>query len=70
MIDWEKVWREFDEWRTSIVRNCYNDKGLWSTPNWDEEQAKIQELVDEEMKTTNVKYLQDLIHDHITSRIW
>ena len=45
MIDWEKVWKEFDEWYVSFKQT---GESLWA-PDWEVQQAKIQELVDEQV---------------------
>lgn len=39
MIDWDLVWKKFDEW--------FSKRGF---PNWEEQQNKIQKLVQNDLK--------------------
>lgn len=40
MIDWEKVWKDFDEWYGKEPTNLNT---------WQDQQEKIEELVDDEV---------------------
>ncbi len=46
-IDWEKIWSKFDDWwqmSSSGPGNC----GMFI--HWDEQQAKIQQLVNDQVR--------------------
>lgn len=61
MIDWEKVWKEFDEWEKQLSKKRYEELREPEI-EWSFKQAKIQELVDEQVKKEIEKMSIELEH--------
>lgn len=53
IIDWGKVWFDFNSWickleNTKACEHCGSRKNCF--PDWDDQEAKIQELVDAQVR--------------------
>lgn len=45
-INWSEVWKKFDTWFTKEETRLYDScNHNFYTPKWEDQQAKIQELV-------------------------
>lgn len=54
-IDWEKVWEDFETWITNPAKpktcaSCGNTKPRYKDKEWEEQQAKIQKLVNAQIR--------------------
>lgn len=52
-IDWKKLWDDFHEWFEKIeepvlCKTCNHRE--YNTPDWDEQEAKIKQLVDAQVR--------------------
>lgn len=49
MIDWEVVWRIFDQWMDNL-ESCERCDSVIKTPTYEEQREKMQKIVDEHVK--------------------
>lgn len=53
MIDWKKVWKDFEVWfqDKDKVKHCKHCRTYISkAPSWEQQQKKIQQLVNKQLK--------------------
>lgn len=58
MIDWKKLWNDFDKWYNKKVepRRCTKCKqNRYNEPEWDEQQHKIKRLVNAQVRKSMKK---------------
>ena len=58
IVIWSEVWDDFDAWYENAQRRCKSCDRLSDSPEWDEQMAKIEEIVEKRLNRPSKLFSQ------------